>query len=276
MLSNKYKNIGCVFNHASPLAVQVFHELLVRCPGVAKIDVLSEYSLTTIEKGCEYDLVITIGGDGLMLKALHHFMGSNVPVFGINCGSIGFLLNDYVCLENFIECVENAVYTILHPLEMVAITEDSKEHRALAVNEVSLLRQTHQSAKISVSINNKTRLEQLSGDGIMVSTPAGSSAYNFAAHGPIIPLEANVLLLTPINAFRPRRWHGALIPRNSAIKFDVLDCKKRPVNSVADFKEVVNVMSVEIIERKDISMILLFDSKNPYEERILKEQFMCY
>ncbi len=218
------------------------------------------------------DVVVALGGDGLMLETLHWSLERNVPIFGMNCGSIGFLLNEF--RENDLRArIAAAQQVTLHPLRMTAMTVDGEERRALAINEVSLLRETRQTAKLCVSVNDVVRVPELMGDGILVSTPAGSTAYNLSAHGPIIPLGANVMALTPICPFRPRRLRAALLRHEWKVRFDVREPKKRPVSAVADYTEVRDVAWVEVCEDRDVSLHLLFDPEHDLEERVLKEQF---
>ena len=220
----------------------------------------------------EAEVIVALGGDGFMLECFHDNMATGLPVYGMNRGSVGFLMNDYneEGLEERIAAAERAV---IHPLRMTAVDVHSQTHEALAINEVSLLRQTRQTAKLRIDIDGKQRLSELSCDGALVSTPAGSTAYNLSAHGPIIPLDARVLALTPISAFRPRRWRGALLPRHAEVTFTVLDPRKRPVAAAADSEDVANVEKVTVTEASDIELTLLFDPEHDLEERILKEQF---
>jgi NAD+ kinase len=218
------------------------------------------------------ELIVALGGDGFMLETLHRYLPRRVPIYGMNRGSVGFLLNEYR-EEGLRQRLSDAVPVVLYPLEMLAQTVDGRRIRGLAINEVSLLRETRQSAKIRVEIDGVVRLEELSCDGVMVATPAGSTAYNLSAHGPILPLSAGVLALTPISAFRPRRWRGALLPRTSRVTFQILEPDKRPVAAVADDTEVREVTQVEIYEDRAHSFTLLFDPEMSLSERILKEQF---
>lgn len=218
------------------------------------------------------DVIVALGGDGLMLETLHRNLERRTPVYGMNRGSVGFLLNDYV-EDDLSERVAQAVATVIHPLQMDAWTEDGRVHSGLAINEVSLLRQTRQSAKLRIEVDGRVRMEELSCDGCLLATPAGSTAYNLSAHGPIIPLDANVLALTPISAFRPRRWRGALVPHKSKVAFEVLEPEKRPVSATADGFEVRRVTRVEIRERRDVALTMLFDAGRSFEERVLAEQF---
>ena len=204
---------------------------------------------------------------------MHRFVGSGLPIFGMHRGSVGFLMNPYR-LDGLRERLAAAQPVALHPLDMTAWQEDGRRHRAIAFNEVSLLRESRQAAKLRVSVDGVVRLEELMADGILLATPVGSTAYNLSAHGPIIPLGAGVLALTPITAFRPRRWRGALLPHGARVKIEALETDKRPVSAVADFTEVRDVLSVEIHENRDIAMTVLFDREANLEERVLKEQFL--
>ncbi|WP_149193571.1 NAD kinase [Luteimonas suaedae] len=221
----------------------------------------------------EADVLCALGGDGFMLQTLHRHGALGKPVYGMKLGSVGFLMNHYrqdALLER-LQAVEPAV---LRPLEMVAQTESGTSVGSLAYNEVSLLRQTRQAAHLSIDLNGKRRLEELICDGVLVATPAGSTAYNFSAHGPIMPLGASVIALTPIAAFRPRRWRGALLKAQTEVRFRVLDPYKRPVSATADSHEVRDVIEVTIRESQDRIVTLLFDPEHNLEERILSEQFV--
>ncbi|MBJ7485868.1 NAD kinase [Brevundimonas sp.] len=218
------------------------------------------------------DIIVALGGDGFMLETLHADLSRRTPVYGMNRGSVGFLMNDYD-EDDLPARIAEAGRAVIHPLQMDATTEAGQVHSGLAINEVSLLRQTRQSAKIRISIDGKVRLDELTCDGCMVATPAGSTAYNLSAHGPIIPLDARVLALTPISAFRPRRWRGALLPHEARVCFEVLEADKRPVSAVADGLEVRRVARVEVRERRDIDLVMLFDAGRSFEERVLAEQF---
>ena len=218
------------------------------------------------------DLIVAMGGDGFMLETLHKHMGKGTPIFGMNLGSVGFLMNVFG-EENLTERLKKAEPIVLHPLHMRARTNDGAEHTALAINEVSLLRELRLAAKIRIKIDGINRMDELICDGVMISTPAGSTAYNLSVNGPILPLGAGLLALTPISAFRPRRWRGAVIPQKSSITFEVLDPGLRPVSAVADFTEVRNVVEVEVHETNGIRPTLLFDPEHNLEERILREQF---
>lgn len=219
------------------------------------------------------DVIVPLGGDGFMLETVHRFIGSGKPIFGLHRGSIGFLMNPYR-LEGLYERLAAAQPVELHPLEMNAICKHALPCRAIAFNEVSLLRETRQAAKLRISVDGVVRLEELMADGILLSTPVGSTAYNLSAHGPIIPLGAGIMALTPISAFRPRRWRGALLSHGARVKIEVLETDKRPVSAVADFTEARDVLSVEIRENRDIAMTVLFDHDANLEERVFKEQFL--
>ena len=218
------------------------------------------------------ECVVALGGDGFMLETLHQFLGRRIPVFGMNCGSVGFLMNGFR-EDNLPERLDHAEPVMLNPLRMIATTEDGMVMQALAFNEVSMLRQTRQAAKLRITVDGKVRMKELACDGVLVSTPAGSTAYNLSVQGPIIPLGANLLCLTPISAFRPRRWRGALLPHGAAIVFEMLEADKRPVSAVADHTEVRNVARVEVRQDESIAFTLLFDPDQNLEERVLKEQF---
>jgi NAD+ kinase len=219
------------------------------------------------------DVIVALGGDGFMLQALHRFLGTEKPIYGMNLGSVGFLMNEYQRdgLDARLAAAESAR---VHPLRMKAVTADGGIREALAFNEVSLLRETRQAAKIRIIVDDRVRISELICDGVLISTPAGSSAYNLSAHGPILPIDAALLALTPISAFRPRRWHGALLPHRAHTRFEINEHKKRPVSAVADDQEVRNVASVDVAEDRSISMTMLFDAGHSLDERILAEQFV--
>jgi NAD+ kinase len=218
------------------------------------------------------DVLVVLGGDGTMLRALHTFVDLDIPFFGLNLGTLGFLLNPYY-LDNLPERIRNANRFDIHPLRMEAVDKHGNIHHKLAFNEVSVLRETHNSANIRLFVNDKERISGLVCDGIMVSTPVGSTAYNSSAGGPIVPLDANVLPLTPISVFRPRRWPGALLSNDSVIKFEILKAIERPVSATADSKEVRDVREVTVRQETTISKTILYDPNNPLEERIFQEQF---
>ena len=217
-------------------------------------------------------VVVALGGDGFMLETIHQVLALNVPVYGMNRGSVGFLMNTY-SEDELPERLSRAQAAELHPLRMHAITATGAVEEGLAFNEVSLLRQLRQASKIRISVDGRVRLDELSCDGVLISTPAGSTAYNLSAHGPIVPLSANLLPLTPISAFRPRRWRGALLPSTADVLFEVLEADKRPTAAVADFTEVRNVVSVAVSEDRSVAVTLLFDPDRGLSERIIAEQF---
>lgn len=218
------------------------------------------------------DVIVAIGGDGFMLEALRGGIDAQKPVYGVNCGTVGFLMNpqDIDGLADNIDAAESAV---IHPLSMTATTVDGGIETAMAINEVSLFRQTRQSARIRILVNGQVRMDSLTCDGVLLSTPAGSTAYNLSAHGPILPINAQMLALTPISAFRPRRWRGALLPHEAVVSFEAINPEFRPVSAVADNFEVRNVVKVEAKEDRSVSMTLLFDRGHSLDERILREQF---
>jgi NAD+ kinase len=207
-----------------------------------------------------------------MLETLHQTIDSSKPIYGMNRGSIGFLMNDYA-EDDLLERINAAERAVIHPLAMTARVKDGSVRRALAINEVSLLRQTHQTAKLRLSIDGTVRMEELVCDGVLLSTPAGSTAYNLSAHGPIVPMGAQVLALTPISAFRPRRWRGALLPHTAEVRIEVLEADKRPVSAVADSDETRYVTEVRIVEDRTMNLVMLFDAERSLEERVLTEQF---
>jgi NAD+ kinase len=217
-------------------------------------------------------VVVALGGDGFMLETIHQVLALNVPVYGMNRGSVGFLMNTYN-EDDLPGRLSRAQAAELHPLRMSAVTATGSVEKALAFNEVSLLRQLRQAAKIRISVDGRVRLEEVSCDGVLISTPAGSTAYNLSAHGPIVPLSANLLPLTPISAFRPRRWRGALLPSGADVLFEVLEADKRPTAAVADFTEVRDVVSVAVSEDRSVTVTVLFDPDRGLSERIIAEQF---
>ena len=220
----------------------------------------------------ESDVILALGGDGLMLHALHTQMELEKPIYGMNCGTIGFLMNEYRT-TNLAERILSADSFVLHPISMEATTVDGKKEQALAFNEVALIRGSGQSANIRVSVDDVERLEKYIGDGLIVSTAAGSTAYNLSAHGPIIPLGSNLLALTPVSPFRPRRWKGALLPHTAVITMENLDPQKRPLVTTADFKDIFNVVTVVVREDTSHYVQMLFDKDHSLEERIIREQF---
>ena len=218
------------------------------------------------------EAIVALGGDGLMLQTLHAQLNSGVPIYGMNRGSVGFLMNDYQ-EDGLLERLSNAELNIIHPLKMIVEDRDGNTFDALAINEVSLFRQSYQAAKLRISIDGKERMKELSCDGVLVATPAGSTAYNLSAHGPIVPITASLLALTPISPFRPRRWRGALLPNTARVEIEVLEDKKRPVSAVGDHTEFRFVKRVSIAEESSIDLPMLFDPGRALGERILAEQF---
>ncbi|EKV31675.1 NAD kinase [Caenispirillum salinarum AK4] len=218
------------------------------------------------------DMVVALGGDGFMLETLHRYIRLNKPIYGMNRGTVGFLMNVYL-EDGLPERLARAQKVNLHPLRMKAVDKHGEHIEAVAINEVSMLRETRQAAKIRISIDGKVRLPELICDGALVCTAAGSTAYNLSAHGPILPMGANVMALTPISAFRPRRWRGAILPHRTTVAFEILESDKRPVSAVADYTEVRDVASVEVHEARDVTLTMLFDPEHNLEERILSEQF---
>ena len=218
------------------------------------------------------DVIVALGGDGFMLETLHRNLSRRTPVFGMNRGSVGFLMNDYE-EDDLTARIAGAGQAVIHPLQMDAWSDTGQVQSGLAINEVSLLRQTRQTAKLRITIDDRVRLEELSCDGCLVATAAGSTAYNLSAHGPIVPLDARVLALTPISAFRPRRWRGALLGHQARVRFDVLEADKRPVSATADSFEVRRVSRVDVHERRDVALTMLFDAGRSFEERVMAEQF---
>ena len=221
----------------------------------------------------EAEVVVALGGDGFMLQTLHATQGRDVPVYGMNCGTIGFLMNSF-SLEGLPERLAAAEETVINPLAMRAETRDGRIVEALAINEVSLLRAGPQAAKLRISVDGRVRLEELVCDGALVATPAGSTAYNYSAHGPILPIGSDVLALTAMAAFRPRRWRGALLPKRAVVRFDVLEPDKRPVMADADSRSASDVLSVEIRSEPRVRHRILFDPGHGLDERLINEQFV--
>jgi NAD+ kinase len=236
---------------------------------LAKAELERRYKTVPPERA---DIIVALGGDGFMLETLHRYLARGVPIYGMHRGSVGFLMNSYAP-DGLIDRLRRADPVSLHPLEMTALSADGREATAIAINEVALSRQSRQMAKIRILIDGVERIGELMCDGVMVATPAGSTAYNLSAHGPIIPLGAGVLALTPISAFRPRRWGGAILPHAATVTFETLEPAKRPVSAVADSVEVPNVVRVTVRENRDLTFRLLFDHEHSLEERIWKEQF---
>lgn len=220
----------------------------------------------------EADVIVALGGDGLMLSTLHAFMNTGKPIYGMNRGSVGFLMNEYA-EAGLVERLAEAKQTIVRPLSMHVVDLAGQTHQGRAINEVSLLRQTYQAAKLRILVDGKERLGELVCDGVLIATPAGSTAYNLSAQGPIIPIDAPLLALTPISPFRPRRWRGALLPDRAHVRVEALEADKRPVSAVADHFEVRDIVSVDVEQDPATELPLLFDPGHSLDERILREQF---
>jgi NAD+ kinase len=234
------------------------------------------HELTALHGGVapeQAEVIVALGGDGFMLQTLHSTQELDVPVYGMNRGTVGFLMNEYSA-DDLVERLNAAVEEVINPLAMTALTVDGQMHEALAINEVSLLRAGPQAAKLRITVDSKLRLPELVCDGALLATPAGSTAYNYSAHGPILPIGSDVLALTAMSAFRPRRWRGALLPKRAVVRFDVIDPGKRPVMADADGKSVRNVASVEIRSEPMINHRILFDPGHGLEERLIREQFV--
>ncbi len=221
----------------------------------------------------EADAIVVLGGDGQMLQTLHRYMNAGIPIYGMNRGSVGFLLNDFRT-DGLLERLEAAEISVIHPLRMTALDSNGVEHEALAINEVSMFRQTYQAAKLRISVDSTMRMAELICDGILVATPAGSTAYNLSAHGPILPINAPLLALTPISPFRPRRWRGALLPNEAQVQIEVLEPDKRPVSAVADHTEFAGIVDVSVKQDSAIDLLMMFDPDHALGERILAEQFL--
>mgnify|MGYP001791984572 FL=1 len=218
------------------------------------------------------DIIVALGGDGFMLQTIQQFMNTRKPIYGMNRGTVGFLMNEY-SEDDLLDRIAAAQTELIRPLKMRAIDGDGNETNALAINEVSLFRQSYQAARLQIEVDEKVRLADLVCDGVMVATPAGSTAYNLSAQGPIIPIDAPLLALTPVSPFRPRRWRGALLPKRVKVTITVLEAEKRPVNAVADHTEVKSVARVDIWESREDMGKVLFDASHSWDERILNEQF---
>ena len=220
----------------------------------------------------EAEAIVALGGDGLMLQTLHTYMHARIPIYGMNRGSVGFLMNEFR-EDDLHGRLARAEVTCIHPLAMQAVDAAGTVHEDLAINEVSLFRQTHQAAKLRISVDGKVRLDELICDGVLVATPAGSTAYNLSAYGPILPIDAPLLALTPISPFRPRRWRGALLPDSAKITIEILEPGKRGVSAVADHAETRSVVRVSVQEANGIDLFMMFDPGHNLDERILSEQF---
>lgn len=238
------------------------------------VKLVENYSFIEDEKKLKkVDCIVVLGGDGFMLHSLHKFMDLKIPFYGMNCGTIGFLLNEF-SVEQLNTRIKKAKESKISPLSMHAVDIDGIVYDALAFNEVSLLRETKQSTNIEIQIDGKTKINSLVGDGILVATPAGSSAYNFSVRGPIIPLGYDLLALTPISPFRPRGWRGALLPGKTEFNFIIKNAHKRPISVVADFFEYRNVKTVLVKRNEEQTVTLLFDHRNPLEDKLITEQFL--
>ena len=249
------------------------HMAIVAAPTPSARKALSRLeSLYPTKPAPDADVIVALGGDGFMLQTIHRFMDQGTPIYGMNRGSVGFLMNAFET-DDLIGRIRRAESAILHPLRMIAHLESGAKVELQAMNEVSIFRQTRQAAKLRVFVDGVVRLEEMICDGALVATPAGSTAYNLSAHGPILPLDAGVLALTPISVFRPRRWRGALIPRSAKVRFEVLEADKRPVSAVADSTEVREVVAIEIAEDRDVAVEVLFEAGQSLSERNLAEQF---
>ena len=218
------------------------------------------------------DAIVALGGDGLMLQTIHAHMHDRVPIYGMNRGSLGFLMNEY-SEEDLLERLRAATVTKIHPLAMNAVDRSGESHKRLAVNEVSLFRERYQAAKLAITVDGKPRMAELVCDGALVATPAGSTAYNLSAYGPILPINAPLLALTAISPFRPRRWRGALLPNTAKLSFEVLEPFKRPVSAAGDHYEIRDVMKVDVSQENDVEIFMMFDPGHDLDERILLEQF---
>ncbi len=251
---------------------------LERIAFVASASAEAQQALTQLEqqygnrKVTDADVIVALGGDGLMLQTLQANMRSGTPIYGMHRGTVGFLMNEFN-LHGLKERLATAATTVIHPLVMRATDIHGKVHIHHAINEVALFRQTHQAARLRILIDEQVRMSELVADGVLVATPAGSTAYNLSAQGPILPINAALLALTPISAFRPRRWRGALLPNTAYVVIEVIEGDKRPVAAVADHDEARDVARVEITSDRSISMTMLFDPGHSLEERILREQF---
>lgn len=238
----------------------------------ALTELREQYGDVVVSGGSTPDVIVALGGDGFMLAMIHEHLGRNIPIYGMHRGSVGFLMNEYR-LDGLLERLSASTPADLRPLRMTVERLDGTIVEALAINEISLHRRTHQAAKTRVSIDGTVRLDELIGDGLLVSTAAGSTAYNLSSHGPILPLGSPLLALTPVSPFRPRRWRGALLPANAEVHLEVLEPDKRPVSATADSTEVTDVARVTIREEPTLLATVLFDPDHNLEERILREQF---
>ncbi len=256
-------------NPTTPLNRLAFHPSETAEARKAAKSLIKLYGDTAPENA---DAIVALGGDGHMLQTLHKFLNAGLPIYGMNRGTVGFLMNGYET-RDLMHRVNHAERTRIHPLKMKATSHSGKVTQAIAFNEVSLLRQRHQAAKIRIDVDGDTQLAELICDGILVATPVGSTAYNLSAHGPILPIGSALLALTPISAFRPRRWRGAILPQNAKISLRILEDDKRPVAAVADHVEVRDVVQVDVAIDRKKSVTLLFDNGHSLAERVLTEQF---
>jgi NAD+ kinase len=235
----------------------------------AERELVDRYGYHTL---ADADTVVALGGDGLMLETLHRVLPGGHAIYGMHRGSVGFLMNDYDA-DRLLERLDQAEVTAIHPLRMITVSTGGERREALAFNEVSMLRQRHQAAKLRISVDSQVRMEELICDGIIIATPAGSTAYNLSANGPILPINSSLLAVTPISAFRPRRWRGAILPHDARVRIEVLEPDKRPVAAVADQEEVRDVQIVEVMEDQSLTVRLMFDPGHTLAERVLAEQF---
>lgn len=258
----KYKNIGIIVSEKNDADQK-------------KQDLINKFNFIDYEAkpNANIDLLVALGGDGFLLHSLHKYQFLKIPIYGVNCGTIGFLMNIYDD-ENLLQSIEESVETILYPLQMRAIDVNDVCHSYIAINDVYLWRQQNQAAKIEVSVNDKVRIDRMIADGILVATPAGSTAYNLSLGGSIIPFASKSLALTPISPFRPKSWNGAILPEDSIVQFKILDPIERPVSASADFFEVRNVKQVEIFQLKNRDFRILSNKNHSLEERIVREQFL--
>ena len=236
----------------------------------ALADLTQQYGCVEVD---EADIIVALGGDGFMLETLHTTQHLPAPVYGMNRGTVGFLMNSYSA-QGLPERLAHAQQEVINPLQMEAVCVDGTEHKALAINEISLLRAGPQAAKLRIHVDGKMRMEELVCDGALLATPAGSTAYNYSAHGPIVPIGSDVLALTAVAAFRPRRWRGALLPKSARVTFEVTNAEKRPVNADADGVSVKDVETVTVWSATDIEHSILFDPGHGLEERLIREQFV--
>ena len=257
----KYKKI-CIISSIKPGASERKQELIKKFGFI-------DYELN---KNQEIDLLVALGGDGFLLHSLHTYQFLKIPIYGVNYGTIGFMMN--IDNDNLLKSIAESVETILYPLQMRAIDIDDICHSYIAINDVYLWRQRNQAAKIAVNVNGKVRIEQMICDGVLVATPAGSTGYNLSLKGTIIPFGSKALALTPISPFRPRSWNGAILPDDSIFKFKVFDPIERPVSVSADFFEVRNIKEVEVFQLKTRDFKILSDKNHSLEERIIREQFL--